>query len=302
MEKIVELALRTGTLEELLCEAETAGIEITTEEAFLRQVKKEWLAERKRQISKDYSGRMLPETLPCREIDLGGMIYQVYGIAHYNPPTPDYVSLVHRTIAQQGGLFLAEQNVARYFDISSATEIIDHAAPKYWLTETLAEGYWHGIQTIIFTPTELINKASRCYSKQKRLKMQEFVTLFCPPEFHFTFPPQIALQLKDRQASPKYNSREQRSAYMAEFLRRSSSTPNIIVGQGHVPEIEYFLKNGCKDQRIVELAQEHHEFFKRDPHAFHFARDQISYQEYLSDFCAAFAGAGTILSPLVMMF
>src|SRR3989344_5083081 len=172
MEKIVELALRTGTLEELLCEAETAGIEITTEEAFLRQVKKEWLAEKKRQISKDYSGRMLPETLPCREIDLRGMIYQVYGIAHCKPPTPNYVSLVHRTIAQQRGLFLAEQNVASRLDIQQATEIIDHAAPKYWLAKILAEGYWNGIQTVIFTPTALGTKILQYYSRPEKEKLK----------------------------------------------------------------------------------------------------------------------------------
>src|SRR3989344_7747216 len=181
MDPLVELALQTRTLEELLSGAKTAGIKITTEEALLRQVKKEWLAEKKRQVSEDYSERMLPETLPCRGIGLGGRIYQIYRIAHCKPPTPDYASIIHRTISSQAvGLFLAEQNVARHFDLFSVMEINDHTAPKYWLAKILAKGYWNGIQTVIFTPTELRKKVLQYYHSRhpkNKLSPEELFSL-----------------------------------------------------------------------------------------------------------------------------
>ncbi len=81
-------------------------------------------------------------------------------------------------------------------------------------------------------------------------------------------PTPIELELCDRNSNPSYPPlTHRRSAYMAEFLRASSSVmdKNFLGGRDHVPEIKYFLTHGVKDQMIIDLASEHAELAKHDP-------------------------------------
>ena len=87
-----------------------------------------------------------------------------------------------------------------------------------------------------------------------------------PPEAVYLLPAHISIQLKER-SGKGYNKLQQRSAYQAEFMKswQKGTDKNILVGSSHSPEISYFLINGVKDSRIVDLAGSHAELLETNP-------------------------------------
>ncbi len=113
--------------------------------------------------------------------------------------------------------------------------------------------------------------------QDESMKIFSRMALSLPGDFIQEIPANIELARKHHLRIP-YSDIEARSAYMAEFIRywdpvitlANHSSKNegetltdivnnisIVCGQAHQPEIEFFLRNGSQEQKVIDLARKH---------------------------------------------
>lgn len=207
------------------------------------------------------SSPVLPENLPFHSLEVDGKQYKIYGIAHHALIGEKYTSLVDNIFKEAKELVLSEQNFGNHFPSAKKhLEMPDHflySFKDYFLENLKA-----------MSPLGLI----QIRNILKELGPIKFANL----PFKYTASSTITIDKESFQipALTAINcgycedSGIKRSAYMAELARYFPfESIEMVVGSGHVIEIDHFLKKGGSPPEIVEAAKCHADVFSRRGYA-----------------------------------
>lgn len=271
-----------SSIDELISLYESKGCSFNRQNGFLNFLEKQW-AKHRVQIRKQAFSQ--EKILPL-EVVAGDETFNIFGVVHemfmfgfsFSPPY-DYKSLVRESIPNRGTLF-AEHYLLDYstFRSESIVEMPDHVAAPY---STALRGFRANFFSgLMITPVLALGVALLPYTlwRNKRTRKnedsgKELYGSFLPLVYDgnknsllHKLPPVVEIELREQRGIGRYNTIQARSAYQAEFARYSKCEggKNLVVGAIHTQEIEYFLKKGTKDQRIVDLAGSHAELLQED--------------------------------------
>lgn len=227
-----------------------------------------------------------PKELPHLEVLIAQQPCKIYGVVHDLRTGTDYLRLVDRTIRNNQD-WLVEQGIPKVLsgllelNFPKDVELPDHLVPNTRikdLTKAYSKGVAMGFSLPLILPLTLfLGRYLPLMNQQEERQKRNLVLFTLGYGLELTnalyknpLPYYAELEEKGREKKPKYNPRQQRSGYMAEFLRqwKTEQPRNILTGAAHAAEIRYFVENRVKDQRIVEMAHKHAEIAQTDPEEF----------------------------------
>lgn len=225
------------------------------ENNFLPKLKKDWDSE----VNRLLNDAIVPEQVPHLEV-ITNATYKIYGIIHSYASGSKYTNMVNNEL-KSDDLWLCEDMLNIYFDCKNCTEIPDNISVS-------------GIDMFVFISSEVGLKfpfhAAYLFSEYTSLKKTEnndLKSLGMPLESCTEdIPAHISLELKEINKKP-YDFIEHRSAYQTVWLEnfKKGKNKSILVGGLHVPQIEYFLNNGIKNNEVIDKALMHVDLLETDP-------------------------------------
>ncbi len=307
MERLVELALQSKSLEELMGLAKEEGHQFDSEEILLKDLHDHWQSYLRMELDRDYSERPLPKKMPYLETTIKGKRCRVYGVVHEINPSRSYATLVREAFSAP--LWLIEQNVRKVFNHHHGIEIPDHYVKrgKFFpeMPKVFRQGVLRGVtfpfSTIATFESRLKEREIKSRALTKGVTPHEALSIYHPLSiFNENLPNHLDLELRERRKNILYSNWQRRSAYQAEFLRvwRQQEDRNILVGAAHATDIIHFLEKGTKSQKIVDVANRHAELLQNDPEKFHSLYSRIANGEKTMLSLAAFSGFVTPYAAL----
>ena len=299
------------------------GLIFPNQRNFINAVRRDWRLERKR-LLKEVKTKEVPAQLPSLEVLVDGAKVRIRGVAHKPGLDEQVIALVTDAVnSSNHANWLFEQKVKSDFPKALAgIELPDFLL--FYFKDYFAMYFQRGLVVGAKLPVActiglvgiLDYWVTKLYSGISRRGkgsgfVQDYFTLqslyfdrqlLNVPLRAFTssLPAYVDIQLREM-GNKKYNPTQRRSAYSAEFLRfwRANEEREIVVGAGHAPEVEYFLRHGVKSTAITELAYRHVELFEEDPEKFFKLRRQTNFKHIVGG-CAGVTAAAVPVFTMYM--
>ncbi len=281
MDSIDEIIMTSRSTREVETRLREQGLDFQNRTELFSLLQKRW-GSLKESMREEYdsissnSDFSLPSELPSLEVSINQQPCKIYGLIHDLAAGEEYLSLIYKTVAQRQ-YWLMEQYIPSVMFILSAIsstekiELPDHLAPRS-KEKDLLKAYLRGLTTGVALPFAL--PFVKHLGRRHKQRIKNLVRFTFDPGLEMInalartdLPYYADLEEKGNGKKATYNPNQQRSAYMAEFLRywKPEQPRNILTGAAHAAEIRYFIEQGVKEQRIVEMAQEHAEVAENDP-------------------------------------
>ncbi len=284
MDSIDGIIITSKSTAEAESRLEKAGLKFNNRKELLSLLGERWCCFRNEFLPKIMTEQIaepsyFPEELPHLEVLIAQQPCKIYGVVHDLRAGTEYLRLVHRTIKNNQN-WLVEQSIPKVLlllpelNSSENVELPDHLVPNTRIKD-LTKAYSKGVAMGFSLPLAFLfirYLPPLLQQQEKQTRNLASFTLGYGLELtnalcRNPLPYYAELEEKGSETKPKYNPRQQRSGYMAEFLRqwKTEQPRNILTGAAHAVEIRYFVENGVKDQRIVEMAHRHAEIAQNDP-------------------------------------
>lgn len=264
-----------------------------SEKDFLKFLKRDWreaideVVQRRK--AENYEDNYNIEPL---EVKVDDVQYKIYGIIHENGYAPkNYFDKIIKKLGEEvseGGYLFFEQNLRKFLGLGDIDiEINDHflRSSSTCIGDGFKTGFFKPLYPLLVGLGIFYMLWKEYVVKEKNDKIT-YETFYRPTEGSSSLPSYVKLEIKQRDRL-SLNSDEKRSAYMTEFVRQYPKKGNriLIVGNGHAPEIKYFLTHGVKDTEICKKAEQNVELSCYAPsiyeHSLNLIRKKESYSKLL---------------------
>lgn len=257
------------TIEGLVGLYSQKGHSFPDQKAFIAAVKKDWAAEQKR-VFREAMKKEPPLKPSSLDAVIGGATVSIYGVVH-KPELGKKFAQTVADVVNSGGNWLFEQNLKSDFrKAKGGTEIPDHSL--FYGREIFADNlkeFLGGLIIFPLLPLVPVALSVYCWEKLKKGDKDSSLKYLNVPlrAWAKPLPAYVDIGLREQHTKPKYDSTQRRSAYQAEFVRawKKGEQRSIVVGAAHVPQIEYFLKHGVKDKKVIEMANQHVALLEYEP-------------------------------------
>src|SRR3989344_7395933 len=239
-----------------------------SEREFLRFLKNDW-----RRICNNYNRDSEEQAkFKLLEVIIDRVFYNIYGISVDPTLGKEYRKIISNTV-KPGQNWLLEQNLGLYLQLpEKAIEIPDNlvASRSHLCKKGLSDFLLDSCSLPFYVPFYVADSITgENIFALNRTEALERLSLH-PEKFTTPLPSYVKIELNEKQDPVKYTPDQARSAYQAEFMRawKEREDKNILVELSHAPQIQYFLRKGVKDQKIVDAAQSQAELLEQDAEKF----------------------------------
>ena len=296
--------------EELKALYESVHVRFQSDEAFLGQVSHDWqLARKAATLDGSFHNDLRFEPI---DVHTQGIAFHVYGIVHSKLAGKAFLKSVSDTIrAKHGSHWIHEQFLGEYCDqvdkrllVSMCDQLAPRAADRLKMQSLFAAGLVWNLYALIraeFDQGFASKKSDELlYIADTTAANRNTAIKPKVSPAKWVLPPYLELERTKPENTLWDAITRQRSAYQAAFAladarERGLSECNILVGDGHAPQVAYYLKHPTNESRLTRLAEEHAELAVHHPIRYKYLKIGQAVVEQLLPTLALVAGVYFVL-------